>query len=302
MSEPKLQHHLPQSYQQGFCVDDRLWVFDRTTGKFRRDQPKNVAAITHDYTIYKDDGTKDTKVEKLFSQLDGVALPIIGKLRGREQLSADERETFAWYLAFFAARVPRFKRWISEHETARRKLFDREHLKSRDQIQVMIDNSGLPADVRAEADAGLIFEMLTSEEYSVSVGHNYGVRLLVEAGIDFMPRVHDLCWVICHACAGSQFITSDNPVVEDPSGQMITFPVAADTALMMMAPPSDKLFNFDKDMPADIVHLTNIETAKASERLVLGPDESYLRGVVAESGIEGVRPAPLVEIERRRAR
>jgi hypothetical protein len=37
-----------------------------------------------------------------------------------------------------------------------------------------------------------MFEMLKSEEYSVSVGHNYGVRLVVEAGIDLMPRIHDL--------------------------------------------------------------------------------------------------------------
>ena len=165
----------------------------------------------------------------------------------------------------------------------------------------MIDSSGLPAEVRAEADAQLIFEMLTSEEYSVSAGHNYSVRLLVEAGIDLMPRVHDLCWLICHAAAGSQFITSDNPVVEDPSGQMVTFPVAADTALMMMAPPTGNLFNYDKDTPPDIVHLTNIETAKASERVVLGRDEDYLRRVVAEAGIEGTGPAPFVDIEPRPA-
>jgi uncharacterized protein DUF4238 len=296
MSVPKLHHHLPQSYQQGFCLEGRLWVFDRVTGKFRRDQPKNIAAITNDYTIYRDGGTKDTRVEKFFAQLDGAGVPIIRKLRTRELLSGDERLTFSWYLAFLVARVPRFKRWINEHETARRKLFDREHLKSPRQLQDVIDRSGLPDDVRAEADANLMFEMLTSEEYAVSVGHNYGVRLLMEAGIDLMPRIHDLCWLVCHASEESQFIASDNPVVEDPSGRMVACPIASDTALMMMPSPSDKLFNYDKDTPSDIVHLTNVATAKASERLVLARDEDYLRRVVREAGIEGEPPAEFVDI------
>jgi hypothetical protein len=36
----------------------------------------------------------------------------------------------SWYLASLVARIPRFKRWINEHETARRKVFDRECLRS----------------------------------------------------------------------------------------------------------------------------------------------------------------------------
>ncbi len=266
------------------------------TGKFRRDKPKNVAAITHDYTIHRDDGTKDTRVEKFFSQLDGAAVPIIRKLRRREVLTPDERQSFAWYLADFVARIPRFKRWVNENETAPRKLFDREHLRSPKQLQEIIDNADLPESVRAEADAELIFEMLTTEEYTVSVGHNYGVRLLVEAGIDLMPRVHDLFWLIGHSPEGSEFVTSDNPVFEGPTGQMVTFPIAADTALLMMRPPSGRFHNYDKDMPAEIVHMTNIATAKASERLVLGRAGEYLRRVVAESGIEGAAPAPFIDV------
>lgn len=296
MPHPKLHHHLPQSYQEGFCQDGRLFVFDRVTGRFRRDQPKNVAAITHDYTIYREGGVKDTRVEDFFARIDGTAVPIATKLRNRVPLTADERQSFAWYLAYFAARVPRFKRWLNENETAKRKLFDREHLRSPAQLQALIDNGDLTDADRAEASAELMFEMLKSEEYSVSVGHNYGVRLLVEAGVDLMPKVHDLFWLLGHAPEGSEFITSDNPLFEDASGQLATFPIAADTALMMMTTGADRTHTYDKDMPAEIVHMTNVATARASERLVLGRDEEYLRAVVAEAGIEGAAPAPLIEI------
>ena len=293
---PKLHHHLPQSYQSGFCRDGRLWVYDRASDTFRRDSPRNVAAITHDYTIHRSDGTKDTFVEAALARIDGAGAPLTAKLRERVRLTADERQTYAWYIAFFAARVPRFRRWIDEHETARRKLFDREHLRSPEQLQHLIDNSDLTGAERAQADAELMFDMLTSEEYTVSLDQNSKVKAMVEEAIELMPRIHDLFWIVAHAVEGSQFITSDNPVVDTAEGQLATFAVAADTALMMMPTSRDRVFNFDRETPADVVHATNVETAKEAERLVLGRDEAYLRKVVEEAGIAGKRPEALIDI------
>jgi len=297
MSEPKLHHHLPQSYQAGFCgADGRLFVFDRATGKFRKDTPKNVAAVTHDYTLFRDGEVRDTRVEKFLSEVDGTAVPIAKKLRDRVPLTADERQSYAWYIAFFAVRVPRFRRWLSETETAKRKLHDREYLQSPAQLQNLIDNSGMTDSERAEANAELMFEMLKSEDYIVTVGHDYGVRLLMEAGCDLMPKVHDIFWIVAHAAEGAEFITSDNPLVQIGANEAMTFPVAADTALMLMQAPSGNVHNYDKEMPADIVHATNIATARECERLVLARDEDYLRRVVEEAGIAGTRPAPLADI------
>lgn len=296
MSEPKRHHHLPESYQAGFCEKGRVWVYDRETGKFRRDKPVNVAARTHDYTIYRSGEVKDTRVEKFFAAVDGAAVPLMAKLRVKEQLTADERQTFAWYLAYFATRVPRFRRRVNEEETARRKLHDREHLKSPAQLQELIDRSDLTAEERAQADAQLMFEMLKSEEYSVSLNHDYQVRLLFETGAELQPHFHDMNWIVGHATGRAQFVTTDNPVVEAASGAFMTFPIAADTGLMLMPTNADKVRQIHKDIPADLVHMTNVETARASERLVLARDESYLRQVVNEAGIEGTAAGPLVDI------
>jgi hypothetical protein len=296
VAQPKLHHHLPQSYQDGFCEDGRLWVFDRSTGRFRRDQPKNVGAITHDYTIDRN-GVKDTRVEELFARVDGDAVPIIAKLRQRERLTADERETFAWYVASFAARIPRFRRWVNEQETARRKLFDREHLKSPAQLQELIDRHLSEAE-RAEADAELMFEMLKTEQYSVSLNHNYQVRLAVETTIEMQPRIYDLSWVVAHTMPGSQFVTSDNPVVEveAQSGTFVTFPISSDAALLLVPTSGDVVRIAHKDMADDMVHPTNVQTARASERVVLARDGEYLKHVIADAGIEEQPAGPLVDI------
>lgn len=296
MADPKRHHHLPESYQAGFCSGDRIWVFDRSTGKFRRDKPVNVAVRTHDYTIYRDGDTKDTRVEKFFAAVDGEAVPLIAKLRAQEQLTADERETFSWYLAYFATRVPRFRRWVNEQETARRKLFDREHLKSSAQLQAAIDASHLPESERKEANAELMFAMLKSEEYSVSLNHDFQVRMLLEAGAELQPEMHNMNWFVAHASEGAQFVTSDNPIVESASGVFVTFAVAADTAMMLVPTDAEKVRQFHKIMPDAMVHSTNIETARACEQVVLARDEKYLRRVIAESGIAGTSIAPLVEI------
>jgi hypothetical protein len=295
MKQPRRHHHLPESYQNGFCDGGRIWVFDRAIVKFRRDTPTNVAAIKDDYTIYRD-GQKDTRIEGLLARVDGEAVPIIAKLRNREVLLPAEREAFSWYLASFVARVPRFRRWVNEQETARRKLYDREHLVSPSQIQELIERSNLPAEVRAEADAQLIYRMRKSEEYSVSLDHNSQVKTLVETTIELQPRLHDLNWVVAHTTEGSEFATSDHPLIEGLSGAFVMFPVARDAALVMLPTDSDKLVILHKDMTADMVHGMNVELAKACERLVLASKEEYLRLVVAEAGIEGTPAPPLVDI------
>jgi hypothetical protein len=295
VTEPKRHHHLPESYQAGFCSGERVWVFDRTTGRFRRDKPVNVATRTHDYTIYRSGETKDTRVEKFFAAVDGAAVPLIAKMRAQEQLTADERQTFSWYLAYFATRVPRFRRGVNEQETARRKLFDRAHLKSPSQLQALIDHSDLSDTERAEADAELMFEMLKSEDYWVELNHDYQVRLLFETGAELQPSLHDMHWCVAHA-RDAQFVTSDNPIVEAKSGDFLTFPVAADTAMILLRTKDDKVRQVHKIMPKDMIHLTNVETARACERIVVARDEEYIRQVVADAGIEGTQPGPLVDI------
>jgi hypothetical protein len=54
-----LGHYLPQMYLARFTSHKRLHVFDRTTGKLRRDSTRNVAAITDYYLLTTPTGERD---------------------------------------------------------------------------------------------------------------------------------------------------------------------------------------------------------------------------------------------------
>jgi hypothetical protein len=295
-SRPRIHHHLPQSYQAGFCRGGRIFVYDRTTGRLRRDKPKNVAAIAEDYTILTTPGIGGTRIERFFAEVDGVGAELIGKLRDRKPLSPDERESFSWYVSLLAVRVPRFARWMSERETAISKLYDREHLNSPAQIQDLIDRSDLSAAVRADTNAKLIFEFLKTEEYVKTPGHDYRIRLLIESGLELQPRLHDMHWVVAHAEEGGEFVTSDNPVVD--SERFVSVPLAFDAALMMVPTQDDTVRIAYKVMQADLVHGTNVAVAQASERLVLGRDEKVVGRVVADAKIEDRAPDALFDLNR----
>jgi hypothetical protein len=60
----------------------------------------------------------------------------------------------------------------------------------------------------------------------------------------------------------------------------------------MLVPTADeKVRQLHKIMPEDMVHVANVQTARASERLVLARAEKYLRRVITEAGIEGTSVA-----------
>ncbi|HEX7680739.1 MAG TPA: DUF4238 domain-containing protein [Thermoanaerobaculia bacterium] len=118
----------------------------------------------------------------------------------------------------------------------------------------------------------------------------------IDVAAETAALLHDLFWIIGHAAEGSEFITSDNPLVQIGSSEAMTFPIAADAALMLMRSPSGKIHNYNKEMTQDIVHATNLATATESERLVLGRDKDYIRRVVEESGILAKESSPFTDI------
>jgi hypothetical protein len=58
-----LAHYLPRCYLDAFTLDKRLFVFDRDTGKLRRDSPQNVAAITDYYIVTNESGEREESIE-----------------------------------------------------------------------------------------------------------------------------------------------------------------------------------------------------------------------------------------------
>ena len=294
MAAAAVHHHLPRSYQLRFSVAGRVWVFDRVTKRFRQDTPRNVAAARDDYTIRHADGRMDSRVETEFlSRLDDRGAVLLEKLNARSQITMDEKEDFSWYLAFSLVRGPRFKRMLNEIGTAMWKSYTRSELQTEEAIREMIEECPhFSADERAAADPALLLEMIQSEDYTMALNRDYAVKLMMDHGAQLRHLFLESDWVVGHASRSTEFVTSDSPIVT--LGSVRAFPLGHDSCLMMVPGSGDRIAH--RDMPDEMVHQTNLDTARQAERTVIGT-EDYLRRVVAESRIDVEDPAPIAGVE-----
>src|SRR5262249_35615443 len=142
---------------------------------------------------------------------------------------------------------------------------------------------------RASTDPELMLEMLQSDDYDLRLNREYAVKLMMEHGSELRDLFERSDWVIAHATHGAEFITSDHPIFTKPP--MRTFPLGHDCCLMMVEGAGNKLTH--RDMPADMIHGINLDTARQAERVVIGRSSDYLRRVITEAGVDSTMPDPI---------
>jgi hypothetical protein len=113
---PKVHHFVQRAYLEGF-QDPRLessgesyvWVYIPGKSPFRQ-RPDRVARRNY-YYCYDDEEKRKFDAEHSLQELEDLAQPALRKLRNREiSLSAEDRLTFAGYVALSHTRVPTFER------------------------------------------------------------------------------------------------------------------------------------------------------------------------------------------------
>src|SRR5258706_16309220 len=90
VTKPKRHHFLPEFYLKGFTRDGYLWLYDRERDAFRQQTPSNTGVIGHFYTFTNTAGECDSTLEGVLSTVEGLAKPIIEKLRTRKALTAQD--------------------------------------------------------------------------------------------------------------------------------------------------------------------------------------------------------------------
>ena len=309
VSRPKLHHHVPVFYQEGFCRDGRLWVFDRVTGKYRHDQPKNVGAKTHDYSTTDADGRKNPKVEELLGQIEDAAKPIFAKLRGGLPLTQEDRENFAYYLGFFFVRGPRFQRMLDEMSTVLVKKLTRFETPQtfRATFDEMQETTG---EDTSKIDVDAVYAFARSEQYSVRLNREYGLKAMATQAVELQNYFRQMEWLVAHADEHTAFLTTDNPMVVLPApadrtlgpsrqgvitpGAIKVFPVAADTCLMLLD-RGDRVIHQRFD--ANMVREVNIDVVRRCERLVLGRDEAHVRSIVSKTRVDRSPASPIFDAD-----
>lgn len=118
MTIPKRQHLIPRLHLQHFAGPDpkgHVWTYDAQTGHMRSAIPEETAVETHFYSVEAEDGTMDTRIETILSEIEAKAAPVYkALLQGDIPGETQERMDFSTFLALMYLRTPAMRRMNAE--------------------------------------------------------------------------------------------------------------------------------------------------------------------------------------------
>lgn len=123
MSNPKKHHYVPQFLLKEFLPSgkDQLFVYDTKEKAIRSQKPREVACESSLYNIIAN-GKIDKQLEEKFGQIESNSVEVIEKFKQRIQLSTQERETLARFIALTRIRTPAFLNALAKIEVNFREL------------------------------------------------------------------------------------------------------------------------------------------------------------------------------------
>jgi hypothetical protein len=180
-------------------------------------------------------------------KLEDSALPVLRRLREqRFALSAEDRVTFAGYIALAFTRVPTFERStdrLTALITAKRMEFIATNKQALESVVAELrEHTGEeidPLEFRTKLIGGTVEVKQANRGWSI--------RQMFELMLRLQKVIYSMNWVFLHAAEGdSEFLTSDNPVsLFNPLGQRVgaigfssspaayfTFPVSRHVCLL----------------------------------------------------------------------
>lgn len=197
------QHFVPQHYLRQFATKDnpnRIWMYDKCNGQFKRLPIKNVAQASGFY--FEEDETA------LNEQVEGPAIQPLEKLRNGKAVSQEERRLVAQYLQSQLSRVPKARndnldRLKREYQNMMRQVEER--------LQSFIKNPNSPPERVRE----LVRELERWKQYKLDDIPPDFTQELVQRQLPLpgvVEQLYVMTWRIMRSDAPDYFLTSDNPV------------------------------------------------------------------------------------------
>jgi Protein of unknown function (DUF4238) len=256
----KLHHYVPRLLLRRFSTDPGaenpvLHVLDMSSGRATRNSVRNVAAISHYYTVKGQPSIPRDYIEKLLAQVEARAKDPIEKLTSQRVLSMEEQIDVATFVYVQHHRAPRTRTWATstmEH-SARHSSADR--ALDLEAVQRFFARRGETLSREEAAEWGrYASQEMKSGRVGVTLSHASEVLMMFIVANEVIPRlVSDFTWATVKAHRPS-FALPDHPVsVLDPSvgpdrgvswfssqHVQVTMPVDPSTVLMLWPGPFDQ--------------------------------------------------------------
>lgn len=305
---PVQQHYVSKFYLKGFAQNRRVAVFDRTTGVVNLLTPRNAAAIEHFYTFIDESERKRFELEALFGIVESRAGIALKSAICRAPLSFEDREYLALFVAMHAIRTPAAR---AESLSVREKA---EH--ARLKLTVSSEHAAYkllkelkPADT-SEAElrrlAVKLFEMISEDRFRINIPDEAARADALKTWDTVARTLFERDWTVVHAPNGSEYITSDSPVVLSPLSDMehlplgygslhahVLFPLSRTAALVMNG--DERRMRHADARPEQVDHF-NSAVAADCYRYVIGSSADLLHKTAAPLNLTETRWAPRIDV------
>lgn len=298
MGKKRKQHTVPQAYLRRFCRDDRLWLFDKQTGQYWHQFPKEVVKKNHYYSFVREDGSLDTSMEDLLEYIERTTGEAFRKIDAGQTLGNVDKSTLARFIAYQMVRVPDFRAkyaYIAERiirQTNKLAFGNREFAKK------SLLSSGMDESEIEDQTIEKLVKVVSDNAYDISIPKEYSLGTMLEFGQEFSRYFHAMVWTIHHANKNAAFITSDNPLslIEPPTrvhhpslpyglmtrGALKVFPLGSSSCLVMADKGTGISHNY---LPRNFIRWFNVRAARNATRFIMARDKELLERIVKAAGI-----------------
>jgi hypothetical protein len=214
MRKPRRHHTLPAFYLEGFAEQGMLWLFDRITGEYRRQSPRNTA-VRRDYYSLKDPKTGevvDHALEELLARHESDTAPLIARLSARKPIEAEERPTLAHFVALLYTRVPWFERLFLESADRYYKQEALRVMGNEEAAQQLIDEAAKKGRPKRNVSAADLVTFATEAQYTATPPPHFRLQAIEMLAEQLAPVILEPQWSFLYAPSGKAFVAADVPV------------------------------------------------------------------------------------------
>lgn len=220
----KAQHTVPRFHLQHFTgakPDGQVWTYDAQTGRSWSKIPEETGTETHFYSLQREDGTHDTRVEEMLSTIESRAAPVYERLLRCEipKSNTQARVDFAQFIAVLFARTTTMRRINAEvhsHGIQAQRFAYAQNERAFDELIKGVEKER-GETIKPEIKEHVRQSMLNPSGYEIEIPKQVTLNALNVADKLF-PIFYNMKWSLAGAEAGF-FLSSDNPVVRrvDPA-------------------------------------------------------------------------------------
>lgn len=217
MANPKSHHTVPRLNLEHFAGHEpkgQVWTYDKITGRSTSAIPEETGTQTHFYSVQKDDGTWDTRIEGFLGTIESLAAPTYrGLLNSEIPRDNQERADFSTFLAIMYVRTPTMRRMMAEvyakglqiqtYATAVHKEAFENTIRRYEEDRGKKLSDGMKEKLRND--------MIDPSNYILEVPKERTFRVF-DIADKLAPMFFDMKWSLIIPKSGF-LITSDNPVI-----------------------------------------------------------------------------------------